>query len=152
VKRTCIVCLACLDTGGSEFAQQLQRQGIITKIYIYIQVMIFLSRASRNVAFNVCCRKSWKVVVTLNDKMQSHHTILCPCFALALLLLLNEITSRGAFLEKVVVTQLIKIQSAIYAMPIFITVFTWARNVRHFSESDEFTTLKMERLSSSETL
>lgn len=78
--------------------------------------MIFLTLASMNVAFNVCCRKLWKVVITLNDKMQSHCAILCPWFVLALLRLLNEITSRGAVLEKLVVNHVIKIQSAIYGM------------------------------------
>ena len=114
--------------------------------------MIFLTLASINVAFNVCCRKSRKLVFTLNDKTQSHYTILCPWFILALLSLRNEITSRGSVLETLVVSRVIKIQSASYGMKIFITVFTGARKVRPFTESDEFTLLKMERLTSSETL
>jgi hypothetical protein len=82
VKGNCVAYVACLDTGGSEIAQHLQRQGMIRKphthTHIYIQFAIFLARASMNVAFNVCCRKSWKVVFTLNDNMQSHYTVLCP--------------------------------------------------------------------------
>jgi hypothetical protein len=48
--------------------------------------------------------------------MQSHYTVLHPWFVLALLGFLNEQTSRGTFLEKLVVTQLFKIQSAFYEM------------------------------------